>query len=721
MGMLGWRRTTDVRAADGVGRLIGSRVARRMVALFALCALVPMTALGVVSYLQVSAALQQASRDRRHQAAKSVGMELITVLERLESELALIAPAMTISSDGGLDLPPTIAGRAQVRFRQVWLQREGDVIARLPGKGPREWLPTEAEIAHLAEGKTILHVSPDGALVLARRAASFDAFLVAEIDGDRLWGGNGLVPPSMGLFVATPEGRVLYPRDGSEDSAPPAVTPIAREGGIGELQWDTRDGGRLGTAWTVPLAFEFHFPHLTLLVTESEDAALAALASGRTPFLLVFALSMWVVLLLALVQVRKSLVPLDRLEEGAKRLSAGQFDHPVIVTSGDEFERLATTFNAMSGRLQQQFRAQSARAELDRAILSSLDVHTILLTALERLPDLVSCEGACIVTFGNKKGEPTQSCFWLRGEGRPRRAAPLHSSLEPWELEELSPGSPATAFDRRRQGAAFLEPLAAARWSAGVAFPIRVDGMLGGVLSVVTSAEDTIAGDDQMQLQRLTDQIAVALSNARLVDTLDRLNMGTLQALARTVDAKSPWTAGHSQRVGRVAVDIGRALGLNADVLDLIERGCLLHDIGKIAVPSAILNKPGRLTVEEYAVMKEHPVTGARILEPIQEYHRLLPIVLEHHEWFDGGGYPYGKSGNAIALEARVVAVADVFDAVRSARPYRAGMDLARSVEIIREGRGSQLIQKSLLLSNASWLYRETSTSTTQPEKSEGR
>ena len=118
-------------------------------------------------------------------------------------------------------------------------------------------------------------------------------------------------------------------------------------------------------------------------------------------------------------------------------------------------------------------------------------------------------------------------------------------------------------------------------------------------------------------------------------------------------------------------------------------RGGLLHDIGKIAVPSAILNKPSALTVEEFAIMKEHPATGARILEPIPEYARLIPIVLQHHEKFDGRGYPAGLAGEEISFEARIVAVADVFDALTSKRPYRGAMDHDQACSIIRTRAGT--------------------------------
>jgi putative nucleotidyltransferase with HDIG domain len=175
---------------------------------------------------------------------------------------------------------------------------------------------------------------------------------------------------------------------------------------------------------------------------------------------------------------------------------------------------------------------------------------------------------------------------------------------------------------------------------------------------------------------------------------LERLNLGTLTALARAIDAKSHWTAGHSERVTRLALQIARALGLTQEEQDDLHRAGLLHDIGKIATPPEILDKPTQLTEEERKIICGHPAEGARILEPIDDFASAIPIVFHHHERFDGSGYPAGLAGEAISLGARILAVADVFDAVTSNRPYREGMPVDRAVTIIKEGSGTQFDPK---------------------------
>jgi putative nucleotidyltransferase with HDIG domain len=131
-------------------------------------------------------------------------------------------------------------------------------------------------------------------------------------------------------------------------------------------------------------------------------------------------------------------------------------------------------------------------------------------------------------------------------------------------------------------------------------------------------------------------------------------------------------------------------MGLPEHELEIIQRGGLLHDIGKIGTPVAILDKPGKLTAEEMQQMRDHVRIGARILEPIPGFAECMPIVLQHHEWVNGGGYPNGLAGVEISLHARIFAVADCYDALISDRPYRAGMPIDRVVEIISAGVGKQ-------------------------------
>ena len=161
---------------------------------------------------------------------------------------------------------------------------------------------------------------------------------------------------------------------------------------------------------------------------------------------------------------------------------------------------------------------------------------------------------------------------------------------------------------------------------------------------------------------------------SRIIDgTRERENIliGILIALTRAIDAKSPWTAGHSERVTKFADAIGRGLHLDEDQLRALTISAILHDIGKIAVPEQILDKPGKLTDEEFSVVKKHSRTGADIISSIPSYETILPGILHHHERWDGTGYPQSLRQTDIPLFARIICIADVYDALTEDRPYR--------------------------------------------------
>ena len=176
-----------------------------------------------------------------------------------------------------------------------------------------------------------------------------------------------------------------------------------------------------------------------------------------------------------------------------------------------------------------------------------------------------------------------------------------------------------------------------------------------------------------VRLRRRTDQLVQAES--------------VVLSLARSIEGKDPCTEGHCERLSKYGVTLGRRLGLHEDDLEALRIGGILHDIGKVAVPDAILLKEDRLTPEEWVVMKKHPLTGEHVCGPVHSFGRVLPIIRHHHEKFDGSGYPDGLMGSEIPITARVLQIVDVYDALTSERPYRDALSardgmLALKVEV---------------------------------------
>ena len=186
-------------------------------------------------------------------------------------------------------------------------------------------------------------------------------------------------------------------------------------------------------------------------------------------------------------------------------------------------------------------------------------------------------------------------------------------------------------------------------------------------------------------------QLGLEARVAEQAQRLEALFVASIQSLADALEVKDPYTHGHSLRVSRYSVEIARTIGLSADDIRQIELGGRVHDIGKIGVREAVLNKPGPLTDDEYRHIMTHPVVGWRILSPLlHDVPMSLNIVRYHHERFDGSGIPDGLAGDAIPLEARIAAVADTFDAMTSVRPYRPGVPLAETMAELRSNSGGQ-------------------------------
>jgi len=209
-----------------------------------------------------------------------------------------------------------------------------------------------------------------------------------------------------------------------------------------------------------------------------------------------------------------------------------------------------------------------------------------------------------------------------------------------------------------------------------------------GLLAVGSCDRDVFTEEHARAFSTLTSSVSVALSNVATYRELRELNIQTIVALVNTVEARDPYTRGHSEKVGRYAAAIARELGLAGIEVERAQVGGLLHDIGKVGISDAILYKPGQLTDDEHESMKEHPAIGARIVESIERLAPVVPAIYAHQERYDGSGYPEGLRGEEIPFIARIVAVADAFEAMTSERPYKPAMEPPEALRLLVEGAG---------------------------------
>jgi putative nucleotidyltransferase with HDIG domain len=220
--------------------------------------------------------------------------------------------------------------------------------------------------------------------------------------------------------------------------------------------------------------------------------------------------------------------------------------------------------------------------------------------------------------------------------------------------------------------------------------PLVVEMRTWGLIEIYDSRTRVFSGLERYLAELATTHIGALLAGFEHEERAQRLYRETLASLSNALEAKDAVTSQHTEEVVRLAVAVAAELDLDLEAIRNVELGAVLHDIGKVRVPESILNKPGPLDDEEWAVMKTHPEVGEHILRPIQSLQAILPIVRHHHERWDGAGYPDNLSGRAIPLGARIVAVCDAYRAMTEDRPYRARLSEEEARSQLEEGAGGQ-------------------------------
>ncbi len=326
--------------------------------------------------------------------------------------------------------------------------------------------------------------------------------------------------------------------------------------------------------------------------------------------------------------------------------------------------------------------------EIDTAILSAVHPEGILDTAARMVGKAVFCDRATIALVDREK-----ECFiYEAGFGISLKKGSLVDFNDTSATEVVKTGMPQYVANFRESGKtpALEKKFLDEGFLSHIRVPLIVKGEVVGVLTAGARRAAAYSAEDLSIMEKLASQIGIALENAKLLTDIEELFLGTVKTLSEVIDAKSPWTRGHSERVTAIALDIGRALKLKEDALKNLEVAGLLHDIGKLGTYESILDKPGKLTEEEQDIMRQHPAKGADILAPIRQLARIIPAIRHHHEFYDGTGYPDGLKGEGIPFPARILAVADTVDAMGADRPYRKGKPMSAIVAELKRCSGTQ-------------------------------
>ena len=347
--------------------------------------------------------------------------------------------------------------------------------------------------------------------------------------------------------------------------------------------------------------------------------------------------------------------------------------------------------NSKLSEMRKKIKRLETLIDTSLAFSSILDIDELLNLVLQRAEQVMEAETSSVFRIDEK----TLELYFEVARGEKGKEAkeirvPMGKGIVGWVAQH---GKPLLVPD------VLKDP----RWFKGVdkktkfvtrsiiAVPLISKGKVIGVAEVLNKKGNRHFNDDDLELfSALGNQIAVALENASLYKTLDELFLSSIKAIVEAVDAKDPYTRGHSARVVDYSLLIGQSLTLNKEDSKALEISAILHDVGKIGIPDRILGKPGKLTDEEYEYIKRHPEFGASIIEPIAQLSNLIPNILHHHERFDGRGYPSGLKGNGIPLNARIICVADSFDAMTTDRPYRNRKSFEEASDELNRCSGSQ-------------------------------
>jgi HD-GYP domain-containing protein (c-di-GMP phosphodiesterase class II) len=375
--------------------------------------------------------------------------------------------------------------------------------------------------------------------------------------------------------------------------------------------------------------------------------------------------------------------------DAAENLCATFFQAPAAASSGQDL-----------AEMQRRLRAVYAA---NQAIASERDLTRLFEIVMEQIFSLVPAHNGVIILRDRQAAKGRSTTVMKLGHstaldglvteyvrsGVNGEEVTISSSIVRRAIENKEAVLTVDAADDARfeSGASIIQE----NISSAMCVPLVYQSDVLGVIYVDTRGTTNAFVNRDLELVcAIAGPAATSISNAQYVRKLDQAYQDTLIALAGTIELRDHYTVGHNWRVAKYSVEIARELGWTPEKLKEVETGCVLHDIGKVAVEDAVLRKPGKLTEEEYAQMKIHPERGAALLQDVEALHPLIPYCLYHHERPDGKGYPYGLKGEEIPVEGRVVGVADCWDALTSNRPYRQGMDPQKAISIIEEGRGTQ-------------------------------
>ncbi len=597
-----------------------SRVARRVFFLFILCALLPVGMLSLVSFTDVTGQLTQQSERRVRQESKAMGMAIYQRLLLLEAELLSInrqqraIPSVSPASS----LPPTpgFAGMAHHSVDGATHIFLGEMRS-IPALSQAQWA-----LLHLQKTLMMTTTGEAGArrLFLARLSDSDEQAILAEIHNEYLWGlvGSMTLPSEMVLCVFGKPTEVLFCSQPMSDESRAEWLRQGRGGSASLFEWHDDQNSYIAGSWEIPLRFQFSTAPWTVVLSESRSSVLAPLASFHYRFSLVVLIALLCVALLSVSQIRKTMVPLEELSKGTRRIAKRNFSMPVRVSSGDEFEDLAASFNAMASRLNQQFTQLATIHEIDRSVLSVLDPSRIVDTVLARLREVSPCEGLAVLLID--PSDPARGWLYARPKFDSKQTTVAGVLVSEEQRQMLITHQDEATLTTPGEASAFTALSDTGEAALLVLSLFRSRDLLGGIALSYRKAPD-MHEDQVAQLRQLADQVAVALSNASDLAERKRAEASLRESHAQLQTAMDELKATQQQMVQQERL---RALGQMASGI--------AHDFNNTLSPimgfSELLLLAPKMS-EDPAQLKEYLQTinmaakdAAKVVSRLRDFYR---------------------------------------------------------------------------------------------------
>ena len=396
--------------------------------------------------------------------------------------------------------------------------------------------------------------------------------------------------------------------------------------------------------------------------------------------------------------MRRTLINLIKISEGTKDILKGNVPQRInIETAGDnEVAQIARAFNEIVQKLEvniQQLQKskgllQNVLSKIASGVSSAENIDAFLDLILETTVGALDAKtGLLLLTNEEKKELTVKSSFGFASSYYSKgRHISMDAGVAGWVVKQKEP----LIIPRvHKEGASKIEGTDLAFCPPLISTALIFQNRVVGVISISGKKTDgNFQEEELILLSNLASQIALAIENAKLNYDAQKTYLETITALALAVEARDPYSRGHSDRVSKYAVKIAQKLGLDEERIKRIKEAAMLHDVGKIGISDEILKKPDLLNENEEKIMHQHPIIGEGIIIPLRGFSQLRDPIRHHHEWINGAGYPDGLKGDDISLEAKILTIADAFDAITTKRPYRKGLDFGQAKQELIKYKG---------------------------------